>query len=57
MIHSERECRDMIEEIIQRGTELSDWETNFVDDMFNQEFNYTVKQAEIIDRIWEHRVR
>jgi len=57
MIHSEQECRDMLEDIMNRGTELSDWETNFVDNMFNQDFNFTVKQAEIIDRIWEQRVK
>ena len=36
MIHSQRELEDMLDTIEQRGENLTDWESQFVDSMTRQ---------------------
>jgi len=56
MIHSQRELEDMLDTIEQRGENLTDWESQFVDSMTRQEGNFSYKQATVIDRIYEQKV-
>lgn len=56
MIKSQSECRDMIEDIEERGSDLSEWEEQFIDSVSRQE-KLTFKQREIIDRIHTEKVK
>jgi hypothetical protein len=51
-----RECVEMLGEIIERGVGLTDWETNFIDDVADKD-TLSSKQREIIDRIHDEKVQ
>ena len=57
MLHSKNECKEMVDEICERGADrLTEWESNFIDSLYGHE-DFTNKQKEIIDRIYTQRVR
>lgn len=46
------EQKDMIQDCLNRETELSNWELDFINSiMFNE--TLSIKQAEKLDQIWE----
>ena len=47
----------MISEIEQRGDDVSDWESQFLDSLNRQDHNLSYKQLETIDRIYQQRVK
>ena len=57
MINSQRESREMIDDIEERGAGLSDWEQKFIDSVSRQNADLSVKQREIIDRIHTESLR
>ena len=49
--------REMVNEIDERGEGLTNWEGRFIADLIDNDPGfYTQRQAEVIERIWEHRV-
>ena len=57
MIVSEREARDMLEEIEKYANSLNEWELGFVDNASHQEHNLSYGQLEAISRIHDDKVR
>lgn len=56
MIGSTREALEQIDDIEQRGEDLSEWEQQFIDSVSAQE-KLTYGQRAIIARIHEQKVR
>ena len=49
--------RTMVDEIDERGTGLTDWETRFIGDLLDKDWQmFTDRQKAIIDRIFGERV-
>jgi len=46
------EIATMIDDIMNRSNKLSEWEQNFISDMYGRE-EFTPRQLEKIDQIWE----
>ncbi len=44
---------DMINDCTLRNSRLTEWESNFLDSLQHQSYPLTVKQDEILTRIWE----
>ena len=57
MYKSMKECAEMLENIEEFGTGLTDWEEKFVDDIICSSSTLSPKQREIIDRIHSEKVR
>ena len=56
MVHSSKECHDMIKTICERAADkLTKWESDFIDNIYDHT-SFTPKQAEIIDRIHTEKV-
>lgn len=55
MINSQREAREQIDDIEERGEGITDWEGTFIDSVSRQE-TLTYVQREFIDRIHRDRV-
>lgn len=53
----ESELYNMVTEIDDLGTGLTDWETGFIEDIINRDQRtFSKKQADIIRRIYDQRV-
>lgn len=56
MIHSDRECEEMIEDICERAADkLTEWESGFIDSLYGHK-HFTSKQKEVIDRIHSRNI-
>ena len=55
MIKSQRECLQMIDEIEQRGVDLTEWETDFIDSV-SLRTKFSNPQKEVIDSIYNEKV-
>jgi hypothetical protein len=45
--------RELVEELCQRDSGLNSWECDFVSDMLDWQGQYTEKQRETIERIYD----
>ena len=54
---TQEEVRELINKIFEFGRGLNEWETNFIEDMFNKSkyYKFSEKQIEIIDRIYTEK--
>ncbi len=58
MYKSMRECAEMIDEIEERGRDLSEWEEQFIDSLSSSASRHlSNKQRETIDRIHSEKVK
>jgi hypothetical protein len=45
--------RDMIDELCNLESGLTDWELNFIEDLCNWDGRFTTKQADALERIYD----
>lgn len=48
-------CKDMVEEMLNECTNLTDWEINFLDSVYEQN-TFSEKQKDCIEKIYKRRM-
>ena len=54
MYKSMKECGEMIDDLLENGRGLTEWEENFLDSIWGKE-ELTPKQREVLDRIFQEK--